>query len=103
MNRKMTRRRFAKIAGTGALASTATTGLSAVASEPSTVLQPTATGVNSQATGREFPKGFIWGTATASYQVEGAFNEDGRGTIDLGHLRENSGQGGEQCERRRRR
>ena len=78
MNRKMTRRRFAKIAGTGALASTATTGLSAVASEPSAVLQPTATGVNAQATGREFPKGFIWGTATASYQVEGAFNEDGR-------------------------
>jgi len=28
---------------------------------------------------REFPKGFLWGSATASYQVEGAFNEDGRG------------------------
>jgi beta-glucosidase len=26
-----------------------------------------------------FPKGFLWGTATASYQVEGAWNEDGRG------------------------
>ncbi len=26
-----------------------------------------------------FPKDFIWGTATASYQVEGAVNEDGRG------------------------
>lgn len=26
-----------------------------------------------------FPQGFIWGTATASYQVEGAVNEDGRG------------------------
>ncbi len=26
-----------------------------------------------------FPKGFIWGTATASYQIEGAVNEDGRG------------------------
>ena len=26
-----------------------------------------------------FPKGFLWGTATASYQVEGAANEDGRG------------------------
>ena len=29
--------------------------------------------------GREFPKGFLWGSATASYQVEGAVNEDGRG------------------------
>lgn len=26
----------------------------------------------------EFPKGFTWGTATASYQVEGAVEEDGR-------------------------
>lgn len=26
-----------------------------------------------------FPKDFIWGTATASYQVEGAYDEDGRG------------------------
>jgi beta-glucosidase len=27
-----------------------------------------------------FPEGFLWGTATASYQVEGAVGEDGRGT-----------------------
>jgi beta-glucosidase len=26
-----------------------------------------------------FPDGFVWGTATASYQVEGAVSEDGRG------------------------
>jgi beta-glucosidase len=26
-----------------------------------------------------FPKGFIWGAATASYQIEGAAHEDGRG------------------------
>ncbi|HWO33376.1 MAG TPA: family 1 glycosylhydrolase, partial [Candidatus Acidoferrum sp.] len=26
-----------------------------------------------------FPDGFLWGTATASYQVEGAWNVDGKG------------------------
>ncbi len=32
-----------------------------------------------QPTLRTFPQGFLWGSATASYQVEGAVNEDGRG------------------------
>ncbi len=27
----------------------------------------------------QFPEGFVWGTATASYQIEGAVSEDGRG------------------------
>ena|SRR6516165_5767927 len=30
-------------------------------------------------TPRVFPAGFLWGTATAAYQIEGAVSADGRG------------------------
>jgi beta-glucosidase len=35
--------------------------------------------MSSEATSLEFPDGFLWGAATAAYQIEGAVTEDGRG------------------------
>ena len=69
--KKITRRTFAKLAGVATLASSAQ-----LPSLGSSATQDSAPRAN---TGREFPPGFIWGTATASYQVEGAVKEDGRG------------------------
>lgn len=70
MTKKISRRTFAKIAGATALASTATPTLTAFGTTEAPMQSTQA---------REFPKGFLWGSATASYQVEGAVNEDGRG------------------------
>jgi beta-glucosidase len=65
---QFSRRHFAKLAGLAALG----TSLPAVAAEK-----------GKQAELRfapaPFPKGFVWGTATSSYQIEGAVSDDGRG------------------------
>jgi beta-glucosidase len=61
---KFSRRQFAGLAGLSAL------GLSAPAQAANRAPRPN---------GSNFPAGFVWGTATSSYQVEGAVNEDGRG------------------------
>jgi beta-glucosidase len=50
--------------------------LAAASALPSRMIfaEPAAAAVD-----RSFPKGFLWGSATASYQVEGAVHEDRRG------------------------
>jgi beta-glucosidase len=74
LSKKVSRRTFAKVAGAAALAST--TGLPALASTAKPQGGPAAAQGDAL---RAFPPGFLWGTATASYQVEGAVKEDGRG------------------------
>ena len=72
MTKKLSRRTFAKVIGAAAVTS---------------AVELPALGANAPASAppqggdalRAFPPNFIWGTATASYQVEGAVNEDGRG------------------------
>ena len=72
----MSRRTFARLLGAGATA--AATALPSVASSETSPFMQQHRGRES---GRlDFPSGFIWGSATASYQVEGAPMEDGKGT-----------------------
>jgi beta-glucosidase len=67
---RFSRRTFARLFGSAALAPAALTNLATSAAGQTT---------QSATTARSFPQGFLWGSATASYQVEGAVDEDGRG------------------------
>src|SRR5580692_1143575 len=70
MFNRLSRRAFALLASAVALAPPPLRPLAAgtTANAPATSSTPLS-----------FPQGFLWGSATASYQVEGAVKEDGRG------------------------
>ena len=68
---KVTRRNFAKIVGSAAIGATTLPIKGAIQPED----EKSSAQQNNQG---KFPKDFLWGSATAAYQVEGAVNEDGR-------------------------
>ncbi len=76
---KFSRRKFASLVGGSAAAAPLTPlATQVLAQDPAHTHPQPSLGI-AGSTLRSFPPGFLWGSATASYQVEGAVKEGGRG------------------------
>jgi beta-glucosidase len=77
MSERISRRKFGQLLGAVAGAAALPGGVAAARAESSHEAQSSE--ASSGGAPRKFPEGFLWGSATASYQVEGAVHADGRG------------------------